>query len=285
MNLSDFSSFIEVTTTLTFAFAAVEYAKKFSCFLADHIYNFKSRLDDKTKAVLDILDPTTIDKLQGVKFETSSSEEEVQALKVRSGKAEQELDTIKNALGQYIQHKNNSKSFSVINLFSSMMLITVLLVIGFGSSNFTASILLNSAGFTVLYILLTYYFGEKECSFSRFFNKHRYVIVIFGGYIGISVILACIACYLKWNVPTLLVDIGCVIILFFPYINIIVYVIKIHLISKSIKNKIETDFSNIFEECGSIKVERERHLSTSITAKKATVKTTNNKKVSKSKKG
>lgn len=157
MEISNFSSLIEVGVTLNIACVAIEYVKSYTKVLCNQVFNMEERIKNSSKAcrekLNDVMDETTLHNLP----ETAPDGRSISTIKERRIRERNNLSTdittkeeeLKKSIGSVCEVKNISSICLLLFLFG----ISGLLLMGFESKEEIPDNLLIHIFWTTLTIL------------------------------------------------------------------------------------------------------------------------------------
>ncbi|WP_455590879.1 hypothetical protein [Bacteroides sp.] len=160
MELSSFTSFIEIGATLTIAFVAVEYTKQYTCLIAQKVFDYFGRIEQVVLECKKTIDEDTIDGLSSFTIDGCNTGVKIEGLKRKKEKALQDISDKEKSLNDYVLEKCNSKSYSSLSLFTFLFSLTSLFIAGIETDEmkcFWIIVVLLS----ILYTVTSWFFGEK----------------------------------------------------------------------------------------------------------------------------
>lgn len=132
MELSNFSSLIEVGVTLNIACVAIEYAKSYTSTLCNQVFNLKSQIANSCKECEESLtDETTISNLPNANLNGANTDILKDRLKSKRNTLISDIAKKKKELEEKIKEVCEVKNISSICLWLSMLGLTGLFLIGF----------------------------------------------------------------------------------------------------------------------------------------------------------
>lgn len=259
MELSSFTSFIEIGATLTIAFVAVEYTKQYTCLIAQKVFDYFGRIKNIVLECKKTIDEDTIDGLSSFTIDGCNTGVKIEGLKRKKEITLQDIDDKEKALNAYVMEKCNSKSYSSLSLFIFLFSLTSLFIAGIETPDVKCFWILV-VFFSLLYTVTSWILGEK--SKHRFwidYSSFKTVLYIFFAIL----LLSLIATYLwgevfKINLLPYCYDIIGYITLFLPYVNFVVFAFIIRSKSVDIYSEIDKTFEPLKKNCSEIQKETEK---------------------------
>lgn len=259
MELSSFTSFIEMGATLTIAFVAVEYTKQYTCLIAQKVFDYFGRIKNIVLECKKTIDEDTIDGLSSLNIDGCNTDVKIEGLKRCKEKTLQEIDDKENFLNTYVFDKCNSKSHSSLSLFVFLFSVTSLFIAGF-KAQYVGFFWLIVVLLSLLYTLSSWIFGEKRKYKYWFdYSSFKCVLITYFSVLLIGVIVTCIQLYfLNLCIPPYFYDIASYVTLFLPYVNFVVFAFIIRSKSIDIYKMIDETFQPLKVTCCEIQKETER---------------------------
>lgn len=258
MELSNFTSFIEVGATLTVAFVAVEYAKQYTFIVADRVFNFIDNIRKSVDECRKLIDESTIEGLGNLTINGCSADMKIEGLKRKKEKTIQALNENEESEKIYVNERCNSRSYSALSLFIFIFSSVSLLVSGLEELKGVKCFWFITSTICFFYIISAWIFGERQKA--KYWIDYSSLKIAF--YV-LSIIIICsiIASYFCLR-SDIVVDfminyfnIAIFITLFTPYINFIVYALKIRKKSVEIHEHIGETFKPLKIQCKDIQEE------------------------------
>ena len=234
MELSDFTSFIEMGATLTIAFVAVEYTKQYTCLIAQKVFDYLGRISQIVLDCKKTIDEDTIDGLSSFDIDGCNTGVKIEGLKRKKERTLQDIADKEKKLKSYVLEKCSSKSYSALSLFTFLFSLTSLFIAGIETDKmkyFWIIVVLLS----FLYVVSSWIVGEKiKYKYWVDYSSLKNVICIYAFILGLGVIITCFF-EEAFNSYSLLFyyDFAVYVTLFLPYINFIVFAFIIR--SKSVE--------------------------------------------------
>ena len=169
MEISNFSSLIEIGVTLNIACVAIEYVKSYTNVLCNQVFNLKAQIEDSCKECIDFLiDETTIRSLPNANVNGSDTDIIKDRLISKRGSLVEEIKEKETNLKEMIKQVCEVKNISSICLWLSLFGLTGLFLMGFEDTGEKA----NNSGihfywtilaiFSLLFSSLGWIRGNKE---------------------------------------------------------------------------------------------------------------------------
>ena len=197
MEISNFSSLIEIGVTLNIACVAIEYVKSYTNVLCNQVFNLKAQIEDSCKECIDFLiDETTIRSLPNANVNGSNTNIIKDRLISKRSSLVTEIKSKETNLKEMIKQVCEVKNISSICLWFSLFGLMGLFLMGFEDSGENV----NNPGihlywtiitlFSLLFSVLGWIRGNKEkpilkvidyCSLR--FSIFTFIIFAFLGYI------------------------------------------------------------------------------------------------------
>ena len=253
--LSEFSSAIELATTLNIAFVAVEYVKTYTKVLCDQVFNLKrfiQQIFDICKSTLP--DQGTLSTIPNITINNHNIDEIVEGFKRERERLLEEIQKTKDRHEALINDVCEAKNVSSISLFLFFIGVSALFLIGFETRypsivRYLWSFLSVSS---VIYCFIGWISSEE--SKKRFLNfeslRHAIICFIF------VLIITCLALIWKDYVDNIVLAIWNPILpasILFNFSNFIVASAKIWHKARGTKDEIKKSQEKIVEKCNSLR--------------------------------
>lgn len=263
MQIDDFSSLIELITTLSIGFVAVEYVKSYTSILCERIFQYASFISksyDECRGLL--TDQDTLAHIEPISIEGKSTIDAVEKLKVEHEYLHKEIreeeEKLKNAIVEASQSKSLSSTCFYVFLSGIVLLWTASFEEQWGRQVHT--FLFMYCFLSVLYLLLAWILGEKEkpCTVLNF-SSLRHSFFCFIAILLLSLI-SLLLCYtaLLMSVAVfvesawLIVVVAYIVLL---YLNFVVFAWKINRQAKKFRCKVTASKENMMNKCNEMKSE------------------------------
>lgn len=259
MELSNFTSFIEIGATLTIAFVAVEYTKEYTCIIAQKVFRFFDRIEEKVDHCKRTIDEETIDGLTSIEINGCNTGYKVEGLKRRKETIIQDIKEKEVILNKSVLENCNSKSYSSLSLFTFLFSITSLFISGI-ETDYTRFFWFVVSFLSFLYIATSWVFGEsKKRKYWINYSSLKSVIYSYSAILIAGVILSC---FIPSSIRINLIEYYSVAVCFtilLPYLNFVVFAIIIRGKSSIIFKEIDDTFDPIIDTCVTIQEETKKH--------------------------
>ncbi len=258
MRLADFSSFIEVATTLNIALVAIEYVKTYTNVLCSQVFNFQDFINKSfVKCEKILVDRMTLEHIPSVSVEGRSTNSLIEKAKRDREKIEEKIEDEKGRFNNKIKSVCEAKNISSVGLWHFLLGLVALYVIGIAGDTETAvmkSIWCCMIVCTIVYSVVGWLSKEESennvfCNYSSL----RHSIVYFVLALGISLLVSIFCCVngffysiWDWFLPVTLP---------FIYSNFLAAVIKVWGKAHAIKNEIKESSDEIQNNCSKLKAE------------------------------
>ena len=254
MRLGDFSSFIEMATTLNIALVAIEYVKTYTNVLCSQVFNFHDFINSSfSKCEETLVDKNTLEHISPNDIDGRSTNSLIEAVKRKREKIIEEIKEEKASFKDKIKSVCEAKNISSVSLWHFFLGVTGLFLIGI-EDHFA----LTKAVWGCLIILTIIYsvWGwiakeKKRDSVFSDYSSLRHTIIYFSTGLIISIVVAYCGCVdsffdsiWDWAMP---------LTLFIMYCNFVAAVVKVWVKSQTVKNEIKESCSKIQKECDELK--------------------------------
>gem|GEM_PF-1540046 len=259
MEISNFSSLIEVGVTLNIACVAIEYVKSYTSVLCNQVFNLKSQIESSCKECLDsLIDETTIRNLPNANVNGSDTDIIKERLISRRGSLVSEISNKEKTLKEMIKQVCEVKNISSICLWFSILGLTGLFLMGFEDSGEWA----DNSGihlywtilvlFSIIFSVLGWIRGNKEEPLLKVIDYCSLRFSIFT-FIACMIIGEVLFHFLKTSILVGLVESWWVEILvfsmFLTYSNFIASSIEVWNRAKKGQNKIIKEKASLMDKC------------------------------------
>lgn len=254
MEISDFTSAIELAAGLNIVYVAAEFANSYTHRVVNKILKFEEFIRQSKLNCLLHLDEETLNTLTADDINGISTANKLESLKVRLEKEKDNIDQLQSELEALIKKKCQSRSFSFISLYLFLFCVLVLLFVGFKNIHEFMDLgwYIHSA-LSLILIILAFICGEHK----SFFTSLSYCIYIF---LSISIV-SFLAGYVVNGYPPFgttirsLGDMFIIITVLTPYSGFIFYWLKMRLIASGLKKEMEIKVEEVEDRCAEIEKE------------------------------
>lgn len=251
MRLADFSSFIEVATTLNIALVAIEYVKTYTNVLCSQVFNFQDFINSSfSKCEESLVDKNTLEHLSPDNINGCSTNSLIEKAKRDREKIVERIKEEKASFKDKIKLVCEAQNISSVSLWHFFLGLTGLFFVGI--ENYIA--LIKSVWgcmivFSIIYSVCGWIAKDKKRDSAFFdYSSLRHSIIYFLGALIISIIVSvfcgCVNVFFDsiwdWAMP---------LTLFIMYCNFIAAVIKVWIKAQTVKNEIRESCSQIQREC------------------------------------
>lgn len=292
LELSDFVALIQLAATINLAYMAVEYAKSYTGAIARNIFKFGEIIKANLVKCESHIDKQTIDNLEPCVVNGKTTIVEIERIRRESSKLFTEIKETREELELTVTEKCDSKGFAAISLYLFLFSSVCLLCCGISSFLIVKWFYIIFTLISVLYLVLGFFFAEDNRSkkLSCAFKSMESSIIIFIVILFLSIGLGLFLSYKYGDTPICFWNISLLVSSIIPFVNFIVYILKIKFMSKSIKDEILGKIQDLENRCISLeddvkKLETVKNLSKklSIAEKKNDSKLNTNDKVNENK--
>lgn len=259
MELSNFTSFIEIGATLTIAFVAVEYTKQYTCLIAQKVFDYIGRIGQVVLDCKKTIDEDTIDGLSSFTIDGCDTGVKIEGLKRKKEKALQDIGDKEKYLKGYVLEKCNSKSYSSLSLFIFLFSLTSLFIAGLETDNIKCFWIVFFL-LSLLYTVSSWILGEKP-KYKYWINYSSLKCVIWIYFIVLLLSVAITSFWIEIFKIYLLpycYDIVGYATLFLPYVNFIIFAFIVRCKSVDIYSEINNTFESLKNTCNDIQKETEK---------------------------
>lgn len=237
MQLSDYTSWIQLSATLNIAFVAAEYVRSYAKIVYDQIFNISDLLERHFAPCKKALgEVQTVNNLRPKTLEGLNTFTKIEEIKRRREKLTTELENDKKSLQKETEEKCNTRCMSTLSLYVFFYALTALFLSGLNSSVFVKNLWTCLTIFSIFFLILGCFIGEKNIKLGLLnYGSLRFPLIIFPVFLLLSLIISYfyeinfLWDYFFWGS------------LFVMFSNFIIFVIvvwrKITEIRKSIKTK------------------------------------------------
>lgn len=255
MTISDASSVIEMSATLSIAFVAVEYVKSYTAILCDRFFKFNEFITEAFKECRDMLaDKETLKFIRPITIEGKSTNNAIEEVRRNNESLTKEIGTLEKQKTEDIKIACQAQSMSSLCLFQFLFSM-ILLFLSAMEKDFSDFVHLST---TILCFLSTIYsivgwlYGEKKepkrfCDFSSLRHSVWSSICILILSISLSFYFIennFVSIYLQpfWWLFFIGGTLCC-------YINFIVFIFKINKKAEAFKKEVNTDKESLKRRC------------------------------------
>lgn len=261
LNITDFTSALELAATLNMAFILAEYANSYSLLVLNKFFKFNEMLERFDKVCRSHIDTNTVDSFVAHIIDGYSTQDKIEDIKRKISKNFESLDKSKIDFHDRFEKECNNKSFSYISLYMALYCISSLFMARF--TELYVWVFLAWGIVTIISLLwmtATFWWGEYEhnwfgvnfCSLKSCAKSYLYIIAI-------SVLLTVVIyCYAPtFNFRQLPIGEWFVVLatIVLPYLGFIVYIYKVWKVGKHIVEDIKKHYSD--EECACKEIAKE----------------------------
>lgn len=181
MGISNFSSLIEVATTLSIALVAIEYVKTYTKVLCNQVFKFQDYICSSFRECMQILvDKETLEHIQPTNIEGMSTNNMIERLKRSREKLSNEINREKEKFEKDIELICEAKNISSISLWLFLYGLTALFIIGIEETNIIShSFWIYLTIFTIIYAILGWGLKIKCIKWFSDFSSLRHSILCF----------------------------------------------------------------------------------------------------------
>lgn len=116
LNITDFTSALQLAATLNMAFILAEYANSYSLLVLKKFFKFNEMLERLDKACRSHIDTNTVDSFVAHTVDGYSTQDKIEEIKRKVSKKSELLDKSKKDFQDRFEKDCNTKSFSYISL-------------------------------------------------------------------------------------------------------------------------------------------------------------------------
>lgn len=258
LNITDFTSALQLAATLNMAFILAEYANSYSLLVLKKFFKFNEMLERLDKACRSHIDTNTVDSFVAHTVDGYSTQDKIEEIKRKVSKKSELLDKSKKDFQDRFEKDCNTKSFSYISLYMALYCISSLLLAKFTELYVWA--FLSWGVFTIIslfWMIATFWWGEHEHNWLKV--NYCSLKSCTKSYLGIIVTSIVLACIVQHYVPTFnlhqipvgewLVVLPTIVL---PYLGFIVFVYKVWNAGKHIVEDIKKHYDNEISACKDI---------------------------------
>lgn len=254
LKLVDFAPIIQLAATINLAYIAVEYAKSYTGAIARNVFRFGDIIKNHLVRCESHIDKQTICSLKPCTVDGGDTLIQIQKVQRESSKLLTEVNETQIKLESLVADQCNSKSFASISLYLFLFSTLYLFCCGISYSNIVKWTLVFTFAISFLYLLASFIWGESK-SYAKHFASMKTCIVTF----LITILFSMAAAYFIdknfgyvpvniWNASLLASSI-------IPFVNFVVFVLKIKLKSKQIMEEIGNKIKILEEKCKQLEKE------------------------------
>lgn len=258
LNITDFTSALQLAATLNMAFILAEYANSYSLLVLKKFFKFNEMLERLDKACRSHIDTNTVDSFVAHTVDGYSTQDKIEDIKRKVSKKSESLDKSKQDFQKRFEKDCNTKSFSYISLYMALYCISSLLLAKF--TELYVGIFLSWGIFTIIslfWMIATFWWGEHEHNWLKVnYCSLKSCTKSYLGIILTSIVLTCIVQnYIPtFNLHQLPVGEWIVVIttIVLPYLGFIVFVYKVWNAGKHIVEEIKKHYDTEETACKDI---------------------------------
>ncbi|WP_350456307.1 hypothetical protein [Macellibacteroides fermentans] len=265
MDVSNFSSLLELAATLNIALVAVEYAKTYTHILAKNVFKFDVEIESAFKKYEDIFsEKERLSSFQPIFVGGGSTNNMIEEARRKLELFEEKFIAEKDGLHFYVNNACNSRSLSSLSLYLFLFCVLILFLGGIISINMIVkSIIMQFTLLSFIYLLIGWFSGEKQKIYLKCFSfsSIRHNLVIFGILFLLALLICCICfIYLPYDYTGNLWGYFIIVTVLLPFSNFFVFFfktknkaksIKLHIINQS--NSINDDYNIVKEKINNLK--------------------------------
>lgn len=257
MTISDASSVIEMSATLSIAFVAVEYVKSYTAILCDRFFKFNEFITEAFKECRDMLaDKETLKCIKPITIEGKRTNNAIEKVRRNNESLTKEIGTLEKQKTEDIKIACQAQSMSSLCLFQFLFSM-ILLFLSAMENDFPFFVHLSSIVLCLLSIIYTiggWVLGERKepirlCDFSSL--RHSVWSFIF--ILILSILLSTLFSFIKCNfISTYLQPIWWFFLIcgtLCCYLNFIVFIFKINKKAEAFKKEVTTDKDSLKQRC------------------------------------
>lgn len=252
--LSDFVALIQLAATINLAYMAVEYAKSYTGAIARNIFKFGEIITKNVEKCRSHIDKQTIDSLEPCIVNGQTTLVEIERVRRESSKLLAEINETREELESVVTDKCDSKGFAAISLYLFLFSSVCLLCCGISSFLVVKWFYIIFTLISVLYLVLGFFFGEnnRDGKLSCAFKSMESSIIIFIVILFLSICIGLVLSNNCGDTPNCFWNISLFVSSIIPFVNFIVYILKIKFKSKSIKDEITRKIDDLEKRCVSL---------------------------------
>lgn len=265
MELTNFSSLIEVATTLSIAFVAIEYVKSYTKVLCNQVFQFHEFITDSFgECAQTLVDEETLEHIDAHQIDGKSTINLIEKVKrnreILNNKIEEEQNKFKNKIENVCEAKN----ISSVSLWLFFYGIVALFLIGINIPSNTEHVfwsILTLCSF--IYAISGWISKTENKSFFVNFASLRHAIVFFALALLISILVSSLWCVKLVPYINEFWEKMLILSIVLMYSNFIAAVIKVWINATSVKREISEMSNKLKKECSNLQKEIDRLLSVS----------------------
>ena len=163
LNISDFSSALQLAATLNMAFILAEYANSYSLLVLKKFFKFNEMLESKDKACRSHIDTNIVDSFIAHTVDGYSTQDRIEDIKRKMSKKFESLDKSKQDFHNRFEKDCNTKSFSYISLYMALYCISSLLLAKFTELYIEIFLFWGIfTSFSLFWMIATFWWGEHD---------------------------------------------------------------------------------------------------------------------------
>ena len=258
LNITDFTSALQLAATLNMAFILAEYANSYSLLILKKFFKFNEMLEGLDKACRNHIDSNTVDSFVAHTVDGYSTQDRIEDIKRKISKKSETLDKSKQDFTIRFEKDCNAKSFSYISLYMSLYCISSLLLAKI--TELYGSVFLFWGLFTtssLFWMIASFWWGEHEhnwlkvnyCSLKSCTKAYLCTFVL-------SIVLTLVIQHYfpTFNLPQYPVGQWYVVLttIVLPYLGFIVFIYKVWNVGKHIVEDIKKHYNDEERACKDI---------------------------------
>lgn len=248
IGLANFTSFIEIGATITGAFVIVEYAKQYTCLLAQKVFDFEGEIGNNISDCKKLIDEETIDGLSSFTIEGCNTGIKIEGLKREKEKLLSELKDKERDLKNYVLAKCNSKSHSALSLFLFLFLLAASFFAGIEDTLFFKFYWIIIVILSFLFVTSSWILGErKNLKIINYSSLSHAVYILILIFIAGRLLIFLMPEELEAKVISYY-PIAVYITLFLPFLNFLIFAFRIKGKSKEINKEIKCVFEPLIKK-------------------------------------
>lgn len=261
--LSDFSSAIELATTLNIAFVAVEYVKTYTKVLCDQVFDLKCFIQKTFAICISALpDQGTLSTIPHITINNHNADEMVEKLKRDCELLLEEIKKTKAKHESLVNEVCEAKNVSSISLFLFFVGVSGLLSLGFENQypSIVRCFWSVLSFFSLIYCTIGWNTSEESKKRFLNFESLRHAIISFIVVFGISFVIL----FWSQNIDIFIQGIWSYLLPFsvlFSFSNFIVASVKIWRKARSTKDEIRRSQKEIVARCRDLRIKVESVIS------------------------
>lgn len=168
INISDFTSALELAATLNMAFILAEYTNSYSLLVLKKFFRFNELLKELDCKCRSYIDGNSADSLVVHIIDGFSTQDKIEEIKRKISKRKDSLEKSKCDFQNRFENECNAKSFSYISLYMSLYCILSLLLAKFTELyDYIYMTWSLFSGFSLLWMIASFLWGENESNWLK----------------------------------------------------------------------------------------------------------------------